>query len=314
MKKIRWVLAHEPIELFQRAVRHFTELLDKRLPDRFFVECMTLTEYSQKYRNGQPVTKAEILGLMETGDIEMSQMYTTWLAEFYNPDFNVLDLPFIFRGHDHAQRVLEGDVGRALLASLGTKTNIKGLAFTYSGGFRIIPATFGVNRFEDFEGKKIRSNRSPVAYDTLSSIGADPVKMELEDIAGAVSRGEILGGESTYPRFFGMGQNKVCTAINDTGHSLFLTSILANTDFWNSLSAVERTVIWGCAYDAASYERQISIDDVQATIDRCFEEGIQVYHLSPDDKAKFQALSAPVYDKYNDVFSNRDIVRNIRNA
>jgi len=76
------------------------------------------------------------LDLMEQGKIEMSQMYTTWLAEKYEHDLLALDMPFIFEDHAHATRVLEGEVGETLLNKITESSNTRGLAFTYSGGFR----------------------------------------------------------------------------------------------------------------------------------------------------------------------------------
>jgi TRAP-type C4-dicarboxylate transport system substrate-binding protein len=66
----------------------------------------------------------------------MSQMYTTWLAEKIDPDMLALEMPFIFEDHDHATRVLEGEVGETLLDKITEKSNVRGMAFTYSGGFR----------------------------------------------------------------------------------------------------------------------------------------------------------------------------------
>ena len=99
---------------------------------------MTLKQYSDKYNNGVQVTKHDLLDLMEQGKIEMSQMYTTWLAEKYNHDLLALDMPYIFKDHAHASRVLESKVGETLLDKITSFGNVRGLAFTYSGGFRNI--------------------------------------------------------------------------------------------------------------------------------------------------------------------------------
>jgi hypothetical protein len=134
---IRWVIAHEPLELFIRAAKDFQEFVNAaQTAEKIEVEVMTLSEYSQKYNDGVVVTKHDLLDLMEAGKIEMSQMYTTWLAEKIDPDMLALEMPFIFEDHDHATRVLEGEVGETLLDKITEKSNVRGMAFTYSGGFR----------------------------------------------------------------------------------------------------------------------------------------------------------------------------------
>ena len=135
--KIRWVIAHEPLSLFVRAAKDFQDFVNSaQSAEKIEVEIMTLNEYSERYNNGVVVTKHDLLDLMEQGKIEMSQMYTTWLAEKYEQDMLALEMPFIFTDHDHATRVLEGEVGEYLLEKITKKSNVRGMAFTYSGGFR----------------------------------------------------------------------------------------------------------------------------------------------------------------------------------
>lgn len=138
---IRWVIAHEPLSLFLRAAKDFQDFVNSaQTAEKIEVEVMTLSEYSQKYNDGVIVTKHDLLDLMEAGKIEMSQMYTTWLAEKYEQDMLALEMPFIFTDHDHATRVLEGEVGETLLEKITEKSNVRGMAFTYSGGFRNVIA------------------------------------------------------------------------------------------------------------------------------------------------------------------------------
>ena len=235
MKTIRWVLAHEPIELFLRAAKRFKKTMEEMAPGVLDYEIMTLSEYSDKYQNGKKVTKHDLIDLMEAGEIEMSQMYTSTLGRKHHRDLWALDMPFLFRDHDHAQKVLEGEIGQSLLAGLNEKTNVHGLAFTYSGGFRMIPANVVIDKIEDFKGQPLRCNMSPIATETFIAVGADPHQIELEEINEGVEDGRIVGGESTYPRFYGLKQNEHMNYINDAEHSLFLTSILVSKDFWNTL-------------------------------------------------------------------------------
>ena len=152
--KIRWVIAHEPLSLFVRAAEDLQRFVNEaQSAEKIEVEVMTLGEYSMKYNDGVLVTKHDLLDLMEQGKIEMSQMYTTWLAEDIEHDMLALEMPFIFEDHDHATRVLEGEVGEGLLEKITEKSNVRGMAFTYSGGFRNIIVDKPVSGLDDL-GKK----------------------------------------------------------------------------------------------------------------------------------------------------------------
>ena len=301
-QKIRWVLAHEPIELFIRAAKVFAAEVEARAPGQLDIEVMTMSEYSNKYNNGVLVTKHELVDLLDAGQIEMSQTYTITLGKV-NKDFFALDLPFLFKDHDHASRVFEGSVGKQLLDSLQESKKVKGLAFTYSGGFRIIPGNETVAKIEDLRGIKVRTSHSPVAIDTFKAVGADVVPMELEELTTGLEQADVTVGESTYPRVYALGQNKVSKVVNHTEHSLFLTSILVGSDFWNTLSSELQIVIADAAKVAARHERDLSVADVKLVQERCKADGIEVIKMSANEQERFAQATKVVYEKYQDYFT-----------
>ena len=72
LRKIKWVLAHEPIELFIEGAKVFANELNRLAPDEFDIEVLTLSEYSTKYNNGIPVNKNELVEVLENITIEMN--------------------------------------------------------------------------------------------------------------------------------------------------------------------------------------------------------------------------------------------------
>ena len=301
-KHVKWVLAHEPIELFIRAAKVFANEVNSRAPDALEIEVMTMSEYAEKYNNGVAVNKHSLVDLLDSGAIEMSQTYTITLGKI-NKDFFALDLPFLFKDHDHASRVFEGTVGAELLDSLQATKKVKGLAFTYSGGFRIIPGNETVSRIEDLRDVKLRTSHSPVAIETFRTLGADVVPMELEELSENLGSANVAVGESTYPRVYALGHDKVSRVINHTEHSLFLTSILIGTDFWNALSPELQTVVSESAKVAARYERAISIDDIASVQARAEADCIEVVKMSQEEKARFAEATKVVYNKFADYFT-----------
>lgn len=299
---IRWVLAHDPIELFIRAGHKFAEDVKDMSNGKIQIEVMTVSDYSRKYNNGKEVSRHSLLDLMEQGKIEMSQTYTTSLTPFHN-DMAVLDLPFLFRDHDHATRVLDGSVGTELFDGLAKKSKIRGLVFTYSGGHRMIAGTKPITKVADLKGLRIRTANSAVAEATFRAVGAEPVPMDLEQMNQALEKEEVQGGESTYPRFFSMGQDKVSQYINDTQHSLFLTSILINQDFWNGLDEDVRKILLAAAQKAALAERKESVDDIAQIQEQCRNEGISIVTLPEAEKEVFKRATEKVYSAFEKSFS-----------
>jgi TRAP-type C4-dicarboxylate transport system substrate-binding protein len=307
-KKIRWVIAHEPIDLFLRAAERFSAEVEAKTNGELSIEVLSLTDYAKKYNNGVKVTKHDLLDLMEQGVVEMSQMYTTTLGQF-NEDMFVLDMPFLFRDHEHAARVLDGEIGQYLKQGLAEKSHVRGLAFTYSGGFRCIPAEKAIDTVEALKGMKVRTAKSPVAIDTFLAVGAEPISsVELEDMNTAAEAGIIEAGESTFVRVLPLDQDKTFEYVNDTAHSLFLTSIIVGAKFWATLDKATQEMLEAAALTSAIIERQESVEDVAEIVETL---GDRVIALSDAEVAKFKQATAPLYAKYENAFST-DLIKQIQ--
>lgn len=302
--KIRWVIAHEPLNLFIRAAEDFQrEVNAQQSEHKLEIEIMTLSQYGERYNNGIVLTKHDLLDLMENNKIEMSQMYTSWLAKKYSKDMHALDMPFIFRDHDHASRILEGEVGEYLLDTISQKSNVHALAFTYSGGFRCIVSSKNIRTLADFVDTPIRSNNNDVARETLRSLGAHPVEMDLEEINQGTEAGIVIGGETAYPRIYPLEQNKYHSSVIDSGHSLLLTSIIITDKFWNSLDPELQRIIKTAAINAGRSERAESIKDGEEAKVKLTQEGKEVVHFSDEEQEEFRQKTSVVYDKFKDYFT-----------
>jgi TRAP-type C4-dicarboxylate transport system substrate-binding protein len=302
-KTVRWVIAHEPIGLFLKAAERFSKEVNERTNGAFDIEVLSLSDYAEKYNDGKKITKYDLLDLINSGKIEMSHIYTTWLAD-YNKDLHALDLPFLFQGHDHADRVLEGEIGQELLAGVTKNSNVRAMSFTYSGGFRIVPANFKADTVESWKGKTVRTSRSPVAVETFKLLGAEPKEhITLEEMNEAADAGVIEAGESTYVRVFPLDQHKSFKVVNDTKHSLFLTSIIANEDFYNSFDAETREILQTAALNTARFERRESVADIPNIIAECAEKNIPVVTMNPAETDKFKEITNSVYTTFKDYFT-----------
>jgi len=313
MKHIKWVIAHEPIGLFLKVAERFAKEVNEKTNGLFNIEVLSLSDYATKYNDGKAVTKYDLMDLINSGAIEMSHIYTTWLGD-YNKDLHALDLPFIFKDHDHADRVLEGTIGRGLLDGVSATSNIKGLAFTYSGGYRIVPANFKADTVDSWKGRKVRTSRSPVAVDTFKLLGAEPMEhISLEAMNEYADKGVIEAGESTYVRVFPLGQYKSFKVVNDTAHSLFLTSIIVNQDFFAEFSPEVQQILSTAAFNAARAERRESVADIPNILAECEQNNVEVVRMSDAEMAKFKAITADVYAMYDDYFTS-GLVDNIKNC
>jgi len=304
-RTIRWVLAHEPLDIFLRAAEKFAQQVSLASDGELQVEILGLKEYADKYNNGVAVSYPELVEYLNAGKLEISQMYTHCLGK-YARDMRVLDLPFLFEDDEHAARVLDGRIGQNILRglSLNQETkNVKGLAFTYSGGFTVISANRAVESVEDLQGLRVRVPHSPVIHNYFKELGMEPVGMELDQMPAAFEANQIDAAEITYRRLYEAKGQDHTESILHSNHDLFLTSIILNQDFWNTLSEDLQTVVREAALLAAQSEREEAIADDAVHRTQCLDDGIVVKTMSAELEQQFRDRSVNVYAKYADYFT-----------
>jgi TRAP-type C4-dicarboxylate transport system substrate-binding protein len=178
---------------------------------------------------------------------------------------------------------------------------VRGLSYTYSGGFRQLISNKPVSTLGELVDSTHRSNRNEVAQATLKALGITPYVCEVEDLVDEVKAGKCDGGETAYPRMYPLGQNEVTTTVVDTEHSLFLTSMIIRDSFWHSLSPELQQIVKQAAIEAGRDERQAAIDDAdRAQIDLA-KEGKKIYKLSAEERAEAKRKTSIVYDQFREV-------------
>ena len=288
-REIRWVLAHEPSFVFEQAAQEFSDLVSKETKGGVTVKIIS----SQEFGRGKRVDPDAVAELVASGKIEMTQTYTTTLSRL-SPKLLVLDMPYLFRDHSHAAKVLDGEIGRDLLASLAPR-NVKGLAFTYSGGYRILPTTGReIHKPSDMKGLRVRTSLSPVALSTLRALGAVPVPASLYDLRALTKAGKIDGTESTLPRYADDHNADFVPVINETNHSLFLTAVMINQTFYDSLPKADQEAISRAALQMAQTERARSVEQGRQVKKDALAKGEKFVTLSSVEQEAFVAALKPV--------------------
>jgi TRAP-type C4-dicarboxylate transport system substrate-binding protein len=302
--KIRWVIAHEPIALFYRAAKDFeASINEQQSAEKIEIEIMTPAEYSQRYNNGVVVTKHDLLDLMDQGKIEMSQMYTTWLAETYAPDLLAFEMPFIFQDHDHATRVLEGAVGESLLDTIKQNSKLRGLSYTYSGGFRMATVNKQVSTLGELSGLTMRSNRNPVAQAMWKNMDMTPFVCEIEDTKAKFEDQLIDAADTVFSRVYPLGLDAHTQSVVDSKHTLFLTTMLISDTFWNQLSDEVRSIIKTAAIEAGRKERAETIRDGEEAKQKLISQGVTVFEPTAEEMVEFRSRMEAVYDQFTDTFT-----------
>lgn len=314
IRKIKWLIAHQPAYLFFRTARAFQKELNKLLPNRFDIEILTLDQYvafygdieemkirppaidglediapnplfqrSSDFQDSRKKWDAIFKAISE-GKIEMSQTQVTTVGNRLQKNFTALELPFLFEDHDHATKVLDGEIGEELLKDLENESEIRGLAFTYSGGYRVIGSQHEIKNLDELKSSKLISTTDPTQR-FFSNLGIDTVnkfKLLAEDAKDRAKDGGSI--ETTYLRFSGK-------SILKTDHSMFLTTILTGDKFWNSLLTEEKLAFKQAAKTVAKIERSWSLDEAVKYEKEAESKGITIFEMSEEEKSQMKSTA-----------------------
>jgi len=298
MKNIKWLIAHQPEYLFLRTAKAFAKMLEKVLPE-YKIEILTTEQY---LKQSPEFKREDIVNLVEKNEIQMSQT-EVWELEnhTYDKNFLVFDMPWLFKDHGHARRVLEGPIGQAINSRLVKQTGVRGLAYTYSGGYRTVGMeNTPIKNLSDLADKTIRVNGNPITQEFWANF-TNTTRVKTPRLGGELSDLELPKGvdgkDTTYIRF----QN--AKSFLKSEHSLFLTDILISDAFFQSLSKEEQDIFTNTAYKAARLERKWSQEDAEQFEKTAKERGCEIVELSEEDKTTMKQEAEEIYTKWDKKFS-----------
>lgn len=268
--------------------------------DRFARDVAAGTEGRVQIERVAPGNPYALGARVAAGEAEIGQVYSSDLAGMV-PAIQALELPYAFRDYDQALAFLDGARGRALLDGLAAH-NLRGVAFTFSGGFKIIP-TGGreLRRLEDFKGLRLWGYPGEVSAAMAESWGAvskgqGPVAAVDETLA-MIKKGELDGAEMTYPVLGRLCQDPAVKVVNETYHSLRATALVINAKFLASLSAADQKVLESAAREAAQAERLASIAEAESMRRSCQRAGVTIVSMTPAEADRMAQAAKPVYEK-----------------
>ena len=257
--------------------------------------------------------------------VQISQIGTGQLSR-HSRVLGLFDLPFLFRDHQHAAAVLDGALGEEIRKTAALQSGkIRPLSFTYSGGFRIVASKSRIARIGDFANLTASSVRSiedragddsdkslPILRDeSMKSFGVKiaPFQSKMVSESELFRTGVINVSEDHYGHYTGIFSREglipgTMKFFLETNHSLFLTSIVANEEFYQSLSPEDRGVLLEEAQALAVKERVDSILSDQKAKRWLEVSGFGVDVPSPALLAAMKERSEPTYAQFKGAFGD----------
>jgi tripartite ATP-independent transporter DctP family solute receptor len=275
---------------FAQAMEEFAKEVERRSQGEMRIEL-----FSGGLVDGAKMDERQLVEAVRSGSLAIGLSTTSPLTN-YNHLLDVFDLPFLFRSAEHADQVLDGPVGQRLLDCLRDK-NLVGLGYM-EVGFRVFSSSIPLPDYASFSGKKLRVMQSVTFTRFVKEIGADPVPAPVDKIYLMGKEGYIDGADRTYPTYWDFQLYDVHRFISQTEHAYSVKMILVNDKVFESLTPAQRDLLLECAKEASRHQRKKQREADKAVKEMALKEGIKIFEISPEERAKFVEASTELYEEY----------------
>jgi C4-dicarboxylate-binding protein DctP len=265
--------------------QRFKELVEQRTGGKVKVEV---------YPNSQLYKDKEEMEALQLGSVQMLAPSLSKFGPLGVKEFEVFDLPFLFKDTPSFRTATEGSLGTDLFGKLEAK-GIKGLAY-WDNGFHIMSANRPLHHVADFKGLKMRIQSSKVLDAQMRALGAIPQVMAFSELYQALQSGVVDGTEGTPSNFWTQKIYEVQKHMTLSNHGHLAYAVIVNKKFWDGLPADLRTTLAGCIKDATTYANALAATENEQDLEKIRQSGkVNVYTPAAAEILEWKKALMPVH-------------------
>lgn len=246
------------------------------------------------FPNGQLGTDDQMIDGVRSGILDFT---LSGLNNFTGmvPEAGAFTLPFMFPNRETAYKVLDGDVGKSVLADL-EEFGLKGLGFA-ENGYRNITNNRGPVRVPaDLAGVVMRVNNSKALGDLFETLDANPQQIAVAELYTALETGVVNAQDHPIWVVEAFKFYEVQKYLSLSQHAYSALTIAMNLKKFEGLTAEEQSVIETAAAEAVAFQRKAGQEAEEEKIKFLESEGMIVNR--DVDGAAFQEAAKPVWEGF----------------
>ncbi len=302
--KIRWMLNHTPYGYFLNAANRFGKEVAEKTNGDVVVEATIDTSLpaDSAWR-----TRDVIVKKIQSGKADMGQVYTNVFADV-DSAYKIMQMPFVFADHKHFDSFAGGALGEELLAKLDG-VNLKGMAFTYSGGAIALRSKKDIRTLADLRKSTVHPNLSTITAEVYRTLGAQ------EFVATEANPKHGTLDENIFNDFNDVLDNFGPKAFKQQKHVvipffyLASTALVMDKKFFANLPANYQKIVLDAAKNTAMKEREEIRNMEKKVLARFKTHGIPTYTFSKSEQKKMKEILEPMKKRFSETSHPRFVER-----
>jgi len=283
--KITWSSISVPADAHTKAMWVFKTELEKLSNNRITVEL---------YTSGQIFTQEGELAACREGSLDMAYFSDNWLAEFV-PYLSMLGAVYTFSGWEHADRVLNGEIGKKIFEEVAQKTGVRPLGAFYLGTrqLNLVEKVGPVRKPSDMKGVKLRTPASPAWIALGKALGGNPTPMSFGEVYMGLKTGAVEGQDNPLPTDKNAKFYEVTKYIVLTNHQVGTVWPTINEKKWKSLSKEDQELVIKAIAKAGAACAKQNLDTEAGILDFFRDQGMII--IEDPDRAAFAEYAKNSY-------------------
>ncbi len=268
-----------------KGAQRFKELAEQKTGGKVKIEL---------YPNSQLYKDKEEMEALQLGSVQMLAPSLAKFGPLGVKEFEVFDLPFLFKDTDAFRAVTDGQLGADLFKKLEPK-GIKGLAY-WDNGFHIMSANKPLHNVADFKGMKMRIQSSKVLDAQMRALGAIPQVMAFSELYQALQTGVVDGTEGVPSNFYTQKIFEVQKHMTMSNHGHLAYAVIVNKKFWDGLPADIRTQLEAAIKESTTYANAIASTENGRALEGIKASGrVTIYTPTPAETNEWKKALMPVH-------------------
>jgi TRAP-type C4-dicarboxylate transport system substrate-binding protein len=234
--------------------------------------------------------------LVEPGDPKALAATIASVMASFVPETNLFELPFLFDGPDHFDRVMDSEIGQSLAPAFEAK-GLHLLGYFDVGERHIMTTDRPVEGLDDLAGLKIRTMENRLHLATFKAFGANPLPMAYGELYTALEQGVIDGAEAADPNYFAKRFYEPAPLWSRVGWIRLIEYVVMSRSFYDGLTAEDRRAIDRAARVMILNERSWYRAEADSALERLREAGVTI--ITPD-RGPFRDAARSLYEEWAD--------------
>ena len=225
------------------------------------------------------------------GNIDVDIVSNTVLSGVV-PELAVLDVPYGLTSPDHAWRVLDGDIGKALNDKALAK-GVRVAGWSYAGSRCLMTRTKSVKNVADLAQMKLRVPNNQTYNDIAKAWGTIATTVPWPETYLALSQGVVDGIETAPGPSFDQKHFEVAKYLIRTDHLIYFHLWVISEKSYQSWPEPVRAAVTTAAQEAALQNRKLRLEQEKGVYDEFAKRGVTI--VQPN-REEFAAKLRPVQD------------------